>query len=115
MATSSIRSWPARIRRRAGGTGVRRTSFADAASDMPRPGMWRRTGFRAGRIAGAEEELQQKLSCLPDRERLALRCMLVRDAFHMARLYATFLAASSVAEATGLSQPVPEEVDASTN
>lgn len=67
------------------------------------------------KIATAEEEVQAKLSSLPDRERLAIRCMLARDIYHIAMLYSTFIATSTVAEATGTIGLVPEEIDQDTD
>lgn len=61
-------------------------------------------------IATLEEELQARLSKTPGRERLALRCMLARDFWHMAMLYRTFIMSSSVTEATGPIRPAPEEI-----
>src|SRR4051794_30267961 len=39
----------------------------------------------------SEEVLQQHLKALPNRERLALKCMLARDIFHIAATYEHFL------------------------
>jgi tetrahydromethanopterin S-methyltransferase subunit B len=58
-----------------------------------------------------ELELQSRLTRIPERERLALQSMLARDFWHMAMLYKTFLASSSVVEASGAVSPVPLEVD----
>jgi hypothetical protein len=41
--------------------------------------------------ARSEEHLQLLLAPLPDRQRLALRCMLARDFRHIATLFETFL------------------------
>ena len=66
----------------------------------------RQTGF-----ALAEEHLSDAINRLPVRERLAIKCMLARDIFHIAKLFETFLQASpGVQEATGASSPMPEEV-----
>lgn len=46
---------------------------------------------RQGLLATAGEDLQASLNPLPDRHRLALRCMLARDLVHVAALYQTFL------------------------
>jgi hypothetical protein len=72
-----------------------------------------RTNLRTLRqkIATVEEELQAKLISLPDRERLALRSMLARDIYHIAMLYCTFIASSSVIEATGPNSPADEEMN----
>jgi hypothetical protein len=67
------------------------------------------------KIAAAEYEVQAKLSRLPDRERLALRCMLARDMYHIAMLYSTFVSTPEVAEATGTASPAPEEIDRATD
>jgi tetrahydromethanopterin S-methyltransferase subunit B len=67
------------------------------------------------KIATAEENLQTKLSCLPNRERLALRCMLARDMYHIAMLYSTFIDSSTVGDATGTSDPLSEEINGSTD
>jgi hypothetical protein len=69
---------------------------------------------RQKRIADAEAELVQRLSRLPDRQRLALRCMLARDLLHIGLLYQSFLSTSDVAEATGARSSVPEEQTAAT-
>ncbi len=67
---------------------------------------------RQAGFAAAEEQLAAHLTSLPDRERLALKCMLARDAFHIAKLYETFLrSVPSVEQATGTSAPAPEELD----
>ncbi len=67
---------------------------------------------RQAGFAAAEEQLAAHLTSLPDRERLALKCMLARDAFHIAKLYETFLrSASAVEQVTGTSTPTPEELD----
>ncbi len=53
----------------------------------------------------AEEGLKTTIGRLPDRERLALKCMLARDMFHIAALYETFLRSSLVVQnATGVSR-----------
>lgn len=68
---------------------------------------------RQALISTAEEELQAAFRPLPDRERLALRCMFARDCWHMAMLYKQFLNQPDtvVAAATGPSSPAPEELD----
>jgi hypothetical protein len=68
---------------------------------------------RQALIGTAEEELQVAFRPLPDRERLALRCMFARDCWHMAMLYKQFLNQPDtvVATATGPSSPAPEELD----
>src|SRR5580658_1194247 len=54
------------------------------------------------RVATAEEGLKATIGRLPDRERLALKCMLARDVFHIAALYETFLRSSQLVQvATG--------------
>jgi hypothetical protein len=68
------------------------------------------------RIAASEVELQRRIAALPDRERLAIRCMLARDCWHIAVLYASVLASPTVteilpAEATGPIATRPEELD----
>ena len=64
------------------------------------------------KVATTEEELKKTLSRLPDRERLALKCMLARDVFHIAALYETFLRSSQhVQGASGAVHETPEEVD----
>jgi hypothetical protein len=64
-------------------------------------------------IGTAEEELHAAFSPLPDRERLALRCMFARDCWHMAMLYNQYLKQpdTAVAAATGPSSPAAEELD----
>jgi tetrahydromethanopterin S-methyltransferase subunit B len=63
-------------------------------------------------FGAAEQELQARLTRLPDRERLALRCMLARDVYHIASLYCTFFTSSpAVADATGPVRPAAEELD----
>ena len=64
-------------------------------------------------IGTAEEELQAAFRPLPDRERLALRCMFARDCWHMAMLYKQYLNQpdTQVASATGPSSAAPEELD----
>jgi hypothetical protein len=70
-------------------------------------------GKRQALIGTAEEELQAAFRPLPDRERLALRCMFARDCWHMAMLYKQYLGKpdTQVATATGPSSPAPEELD----
>jgi uncharacterized protein (UPF0305 family) len=64
------------------------------------------------KVGSAEEGLKTTLSRLPDRERLALKCMLARDVFHIAALYETFLRSSPLVQgATGAIHETPEEVD----
>jgi hypothetical protein len=64
------------------------------------------------KVATAEEVLKTTIGRLPDRERLALKCMLTRDMFHIAALYETFLRSSQhVKDATGAVHETPEEVD----
>jgi len=64
------------------------------------------------KVSVSEAGLQQVLSKLPDRERLALKCMLARDVFHIAALYETFLRMSpAVQNATGAVTQAPPEVD----
>jgi hypothetical protein len=63
-------------------------------------------------VASAEGGLAATLSRLPDRERLALKYMVARDVFHMAKLYETFLRSSQLVQsATGAVHETPEEVD----
>ena len=65
-------------------------------------------------VAGAETTLADGLNLLPDRERLALKGMLVRDVYHIAMLYDTFLRTMKLADdATGPIHQTPEESDAS--
>ncbi len=64
------------------------------------------------KVATAEEGLKTTIGRLPDRERLALKCMLARDMHHIAALYETFLRSSQhVQDATGAVHETPEEVD----
>jgi hypothetical protein len=64
------------------------------------------------KVATAEEGLNTTIGRLPDRERLALKCMLARDVYHIAALYETFLRSSQhVQSATGAIREMPEEVD----
>jgi hypothetical protein len=64
------------------------------------------------KVATAEEGLKTTIDRLSDRERLALKCMLARDMFHIAALYQTFLRSSQqVKDATGAVHETPEEVD----
>ena len=64
------------------------------------------------KMAAAEEGLKTTLGRLPDRERLALKCMLARDVFHVAVLYETFLRMSQVVQnATGAATKAPPEFD----
>ena len=67
-----------------------------------------------GKIAPVEEQLQQRLAALPDRERLALRSMVARDLFHVGMLYLSFIRSSPIVEATGTATPASEEVDEKT-
>ncbi len=65
------------------------------------------------KVSLAEQSLRSSLNRLPDRERLALKCMLARDIFHIAALYETSLRSTrAVEEATGTSVPTAEEKDA---
>jgi hypothetical protein len=65
-----------------------------------------------GKVATSEQFLQATLQNLPDRQRLALKCMLARDVFHIAALYEKFLRSSpEIATATGESKPAAEELD----
>jgi hypothetical protein len=57
----------------------------------------------SAKIATAEEELEPRFRVLPDRERLALKCLIARDQFHLAMLYRAFLASSPLEQATGAS------------
>jgi hypothetical protein len=59
------------------------------------------------KIVPAEANLQLTLAHLPDHERLAVRCMLARDVFHIAALYERFLRG---VETTGHTQTRPEEL-----
>lgn len=52
-------------------------------------------------IDTAETELQAALAPLPDRERLALRCMFARDCWHMAMLYKQYLHLHSTQASVG--------------
>jgi hypothetical protein len=62
--------------------------------------------------ASIEDGLKATLSRLPDRERLALKCMLARDVFHIAVLYETFIRSSQTVQgATGSIHEAVEEVD----
>ena len=64
------------------------------------------------KVLAAEEGLKTTIGRLPDRERLALKCMLPRDMFHIAALYETFLRSSQqVQGVTGATNEMPEEVD----
>ena len=64
------------------------------------------------KVVSAEIGLSTTLGTFPDRERLALKCMLARDVFHIAALYETFLRSSLVVQnATGAVTEVPEEVN----
>jgi hypothetical protein len=64
------------------------------------------------KVSSTEEGLRESLARLPDRERLALKCMLARDIFHIAVLYETFLRTSpAVPHATGAMTEAPPEVD----
>ena len=70
-------------------------------------------GLRQG-VRTTEEGLQATFARLPDRERLALKCMLARDVFHMAKLYEAFLRTSpAVANAIGAAKAAPPEIDRS--
>jgi hypothetical protein len=65
-----------------------------------------------GKLLESDKALQGALATLPDRERLAIRCMLLRDAFHIGALYETFLRTSAtVQNATGATTEAPPEVD----
>jgi hypothetical protein len=67
-----------------------------------------------GTVASSEQRLTTTIGQLPDRERLALKCMLARDMFHIAALYETFLRSSPlVQDTTGTIRETPEEVDRS--
>ncbi len=59
----------------------------------------------------AEAELQAKLETINDRERLALRCMLARDIWHIGKLYLSFLGSVPFPQSGGARSPIPEEVD----
>lgn len=48
------------------------------------------------RIAIAEEELQVVYRSLREPENLALRCMLARDCWHIAKLYQSFIRSASL-------------------
>jgi hypothetical protein len=61
-------------------------------------------------LASAEEDLQGLLGPLPDRHRLALRCMLARDLLHIAALYQTFQRSGEREAPAGASAPAPEEL-----
>jgi hypothetical protein len=64
------------------------------------------------KMAVADESLRTTLARIPDRERLALKCMLARDMFHIAALYETFLQSSEIIRnATGVVTEAPEELD----
>jgi hypothetical protein len=67
-------------------------------------------------IATAEEELLARLNALPDRQRLALRCIFARDCWYMAMLYLCFLGSASMPDlprpdTAGSKAAVPEEID----
>lgn len=65
-----------------------------------------------GKVAAAEDGLRAAFGRLPDRERLALKCMIARDMFHIAALYETFLRSSQyVKGASGALTETPEEID----
>lgn len=59
----------------------------------------------------AELELQKKFGALSDRERLAIRCMLARDCWHIAQLYLSFLGSAPLSNADAATIPLPEECD----
>jgi hypothetical protein len=68
------------------------------------------------KAAGAEAELAMRLKGIPDRERLALKCMIARDVFHVGMLYLTLLRSSpAVQDATGTHELAPEELDKDEN
>jgi hypothetical protein len=46
---------------------------------------------------------------MPTHERLALRCMLARDFYHIAALYELFFQTPTVADATGAKSPTVSE------
>jgi hypothetical protein len=61
-------------------------------------------------IDQAEEQLQTVIGSLPDRERLALRCLLARDLWHIAKLYLKTLEQSPHVQASGTTSHVSEEL-----
>jgi hypothetical protein len=64
------------------------------------------------KVRTTEARLETGLSALPSRERLALKCMLIRDVFHIAKLYESFLRSSPfVQNASGAVNRGPPEVD----
>lgn len=65
---------------------------------------------RNAKIQVAEETLQGLLVPLPDHPRLALRCMITRDIFHIAALYETFLCGMLEENKSGASELSPEEL-----
>lgn len=50
-----------------------------------------------------DETLSKKLSALPEREQLALRCMLARDFHHIGQLYETYFRSRQQSQATSSS------------
>lgn len=64
------------------------------------------------KVSSSEASLREALAKLPDRERLALKCMLARDVFHIAVLYETFVRSSPLVQnVTGSITKASEEVD----
>ena len=57
---------------------------------------------RPKRIAELEPHLQRLLSALADRERLALRCIIARDVFHIISLFLTFVQSPDAPQTTGV-------------
>ncbi len=62
------------------------------------------------KIVESEEQLQGCLTPLADRERLALKCLIARDVFHIAALHATFLRSAEAPQTTGTPIPTAEEL-----
>jgi hypothetical protein len=62
------------------------------------------------RLATTGESLQAMLAKVADRERLALRCMMARDFFHIAALYESFLGGAELPKGTIPPKPTPEEL-----
>lgn len=64
------------------------------------------------KVAIAQSGLQATFDRLPDRERLALKCMISRDVFHIAKLYETFIGTEAAPKQTGIArQLAPEELN----
>ena len=65
---------------------------------------------RSSQVEVADKELEQLVTRLPDRERLAIRCMLIRDIFHIAKLYQQLLRTPEAEVAAGPISVFPEEL-----